>query len=145
MTKQLAAELISSYFSDLTNLINLDTLQEIKFSSKTIDKLQINAFQIFQASYIDEPDSIALFVFTYLDEPDELIPHKLLNLTNELSWHFANNPELSALPAIIPIVLYNGQTEWTPKNVKQLYSKQLNLPDFYFEFIDLQRKTAQTI
>ncbi len=145
MTKQTAAELISTYLDHIAKIIDLNSLQEIDFYTKTIEKLQIGAFQIFQASYRQDPGSRAVFVFTYLQTPDELIPHKLLNLTHELSWHFAKNPQMQALPAIFPVVLYNGQKQWTPRNVKQLYSKQINMPDFFFEFIDLQRGIVQTI
>ncbi len=145
MTKQTAAGLIATYLDHIAQTIDLDSLKEIEFISKTIEKLKIDAYQIFQANYKNDPNSLALFVFTYLQAPDELIPHKLLNLTNELAWYYANNPQMEALPAIFPVVLYNGQKEWTPRNVKELYSKQLNMPDFFFEFIDLQRGIVQTI
>ncbi len=143
MTAEVAKQITGFYLDHLAQVIDTGTFTEVH---PGIDdsRLQMPPYQIFEAKYKNDPQSLAVFVFAYLNQPDELIAHKLMNLTNELAWLYSQK-DLPALPAIFPVVLYDSPDEWVPKNIKELYTVSDNIPDFFFEFIDLQRSFVQTV
>ncbi len=145
MTTQQAKELISIYFQEFISLLDIDSIQEVDFGHYVAEKLKIDHYQIFQVNYQEGQGQLAVFLLVYLEEPDEIIAHKLMNFANEIAWFYSKKDEIAALPAIFPVVLYNGVEEWTPKSIKQIYTVTDYMPEFHFEFIDLKQALSVTI
>ncbi len=138
MNADVVKVLIDTYLTQWSELLDLSTLKKVDIEAG--DKLASElAYEFYEAGYAGDPASLAVFCFVYLESPDDLIPHKLMSLTNEVAWHYSKS-DVEALPSIVPVVLYNGEQEWVPKNLKEIYSSNQLIPGFYFEFIDLKRQ-----
>lgn len=101
-------------------------------------------------------------VFFYIllelqSEPDFTMPFRLLQyMMNLLADEFKNTPENVRelkdykLPAIVPIVLYNGEDNWTPVRSFKEYTSNYgefgdNIIDFKYILFDLNRYNEEDI
>ncbi len=145
MTKQQVKDLTEIYFQELVPLLDMESIEEVDFGSYAAEKLKIDNFEIYQIKYKEGQGQLAVFLFVYLEEPDEIIAHKLMNFANEIAWFYSKKDEIAALPAIFPVLLYNGAEDWTPKSIKQIYTATDYMPEFHFEFIDLKQALSITV
>ena len=139
MTKEIVKELILTYLDHIAPRLDLDTLAEEKALLLLAQKLQITNYQVFTCRFRKEPKSLLAFLFVYLTEPDGIIAHKMFNLVNDLSWYFTQKG-VEVMPAIVPVLIYDGQEDFEPKTLKQIYTTPERAPQFYFEYIDLKNK-----
>jgi predicted transposase/invertase (TIGR01784 family) len=97
-------------------------------------------------------ENIFFYVLLELQsEPDFSMPFRLLYyMVNLLAYEFKNTPEEIRelkgfrLPAIVPIVLYNGEGNWTPVRSFKEYTANYgefgdNIIDFKYLLFDLNR------
>ena len=142
MDAKTARDLITSYLDHIAQNLNLDTLKEELATLQVAQKLDIKHYQIFTCQFLNEPESELAFLFVYIDTPDRIIAHKLFNLVGDLSWHFSKR---DIMPSIIPVLIYNGDPDFEPHSLKQIYTAPERAPEFYFEFINLKKRINYVI
>jgi hypothetical protein len=139
-----ARELVKTYLAHIAQRLDLQTLTHIELTLPLAHKLGINSYQVFTCNFLQDPGSLLAFLFVYLQEPDRIIAHKLFNLVNDLSWYFTKQ-QVEIPPAIIPVLIYDGDQDFEPQTLKQIYSIPERAPEFYFEYIDLKNKSNMVI
>ncbi len=144
MTTDTVKQLITTYLGHMAENLNLDTLTEEKVVLPLANKLGINHYQVFVCQFLQDQDSELAFLFVYINSPDRLIAHKLFNLVNDLAWYFTKQGK-EILPAIIPVLIYDGQEDFEPETLKKLYSSPERAPQFFFEFIDLKHNVYSLV
>ncbi len=137
MTRETAIQLINTYLDHIAVNLDLDTLAEEKADLPLAGKLGINQYQVFLCSFKQDKISQLAFLFVYINEPDRIIAHKLFNLVSDLSWYFTKQ-EMEILPSVIPVLIYNGDQDFEPQSLKQIYTSPERAPQFYFEYINLK-------
>ncbi len=138
MTVETARELINLYLAHIATKVDLDTLSDEHATLPLAKKLGIEQYQTFISKFKEDPESELAFLFVYLTVPDKIIAHRLFNLVNDLSWYFTKQ-EKHVPPSIIPILIYNGTEDFEPQSLKKIYTNPERAPEFYFEFIDLNK------
>jgi hypothetical protein len=137
-----------------------------------IDGITVDDLEQINTTYIDDDylkresdiiykiESKNVFFYTLLElqsEPDFSMPFRLLKyMVNLLDDIFKNTDENKRtakpfrLPAIVPIVLYNGEGNWTPVMSFKEYTSNYggfgnNIIDFKYILFDLNRYSEEDI
>ena len=120
---------------DETNLVRID-------KSVILQDFQNKEADLIYRTKLKDKDIIFYVLMELQSTVDFLIPYRLLLYMNEI-WRdiFKNIPLKEAerksfrLPAIIPIVLYNGQAKWTvPLNFKETLDSYELFKDHVLDF-----------
>ncbi len=138
MNSKTARDLIITYLDHIAQNLNMDSLKEEQATLAVAQKLDVKHYQVFTCQFLNEPESELAFLFVYIDSPDRIIAHKLFNLIADLSWHFSRQ-QRDIMPSVIPVLIYNGDQDFEPQSLKQIYTSPERAPEFYFEFINLKK------
>jgi hypothetical protein len=118
-----AAELRAILPDRVTRHIDWDSLQAVHASFVDAALSQRHGDLMFSARLKEGHEAYLWLLFEHQSTIDRWMPLRMLEMAVEFlkGWH-KEHPRAQRLPAILPIVLYQGATPWTaPRTLAELY------------------------
>ncbi|WP_275983440.1 Rpn family recombination-promoting nuclease/putative transposase [Paenibacillus hamazuiensis] len=155
-SKKLFMELLRSFVSQgWVKQVDESSIEEINHSFVLSDFRRKEADLVYKVR-LNERDVIFYLLVELQSTVDMEMPYRLLLYQVEIWRYVLRNRETAAsessfsLPAIVPMVLYNGQRPWAaPRRFRQLLSGEeafgSELLDFEYILLDVERYTEEEL
>ena len=120
--------------------IKLENIRQVDRSFVSDDFLKRESDIIYKIK-TDEKDIYLYILMEFQSTVDKTIPVRMLSYIMQFYDQHIRNSQKAKLPAIFPILLYNGPKKWdVPKNINQLIEQSIPsryIPSFeYYQFIE---------
>lgn len=124
--KRIFHQLITQFVDlGIAKKISLDSIQQVDRSFIADDLKKRESDLIYQVNLQGQELYIYILV-EFQSKPDKTIPIRMLLYILHLYDLIYRNSQAGKLPAILPILLYNGKEEWTiPFKIEELINKHL--------------------
>ncbi len=146
--KEIATDFLKNYLpKEMLEIINLDTLTNQK--GEYIDKKLKNDFSdlLYQVE-INGKKGFIYILFEHKSNKDEKVVFQLLRYMTKI-WEEKFDNHSKSVPAIIPLLIYHGNSKWVIKNQLWQYIQGINeipsqlqkmIPDYLFMAYDYSPK-----
>lgn len=128
----------------------LDFNRMTKIDKSFIDKLMVEKESdlIYEIYFKDKPIYIYLLM-EFQSSVDRTMPLRFLRYILELSETYGKNKESKLYPAVFPLLIYNGDENWTAKkDTKELYEKTIPpkfIPSFEYYPIIINKLSRKSL
>ena len=140
--KRIFLQLLKSFvYEDFINDIDIDSIEIVNKSFVSEDFLDRESDLIYRIKFNDK-EYLIYILLEFQSTVDKSIPIRMFSYMLLLYDLIYKNSKKGLLPNIFPILLYNGQNDWTiPANISDLIEK--NIPEKYipsFEYYPIIEK-----